>query len=356
MKKQFREYYPLTKKEIKEIWKDGVFILDANALLGLYRYSEKTSKELLKILEKLKNKLWLPHQSALEFHRNRMKVIYEQKAAYKILQNIIDAKSKTFLEGIESVITRHPFIQNQAIVKKIQNYISRVKKDIGKMEDNHPKLHFHDLILEQLDKLFDKNIGKPYKFEELEKLYAEGEKRYAHEIPPGYGDILKDQEDKTHKKKFGDFIIWKQTLEFAKAVKKPIIIITDERRKGDWWEEAKGRIICPRFEMIREMRDIAGVGFHMYSVSQFILFAKSELNLTIEKDTLDEVKRQGENNKEVNVSDLISESDLVSALSTDKSINYSLNLSDEITSGIVDNKEEDLVNKPVKKPGKNRKT
>lgn len=346
MKKLFPEYYPLTKDEKIKIWKNGIFILDANALLDLYRYSESASQELLTILEKFKSKLWLPHQVALEFLKNRMKVIYEQKLAYEAVCGAIDTQSESFIRGIKGgMVTRHPFINKKEIIRKIKGYTEKTKRNIKKMEENHPQLDSDDTILKKIDKLFAKKVGKPYKTEKLKQIYLEGKRRYAQEIPPGFMDAIKDQEDKSGKRKYGDLIIWKQTLDHAKKIKKPIVFITGEQ-KEDWWEIVKGRKIGPRFELIKEAKETAQVEFCIYSINQFIIFAKAE-GIDIQKDTLNEV-RMSEQDQEVVSSIITSDLDLISTPQIEKGPSDIGKNHDETESEIGNNEEEVLVGKSAK--------
>ena len=68
MRDQYFEYYKPSEEELKRYWKECIFVLDANVLLDLYRYSEESRNELLRILVAYKDRLWIPAQVALEFH------------------------------------------------------------------------------------------------------------------------------------------------------------------------------------------------------------------------------------------------------------------------------------------------
>ena len=59
----------------------------------------------------------------------------------------------------------------------------------------------------------------------------EGQERYKKEIPPGF----KDAKSKDGVRKYGDLIIWKELLNFARTQSKDIVFITDDV-KADWWE------------------------------------------------------------------------------------------------------------------------
>ncbi|MEH7832557.1 PIN-like domain-containing protein, partial [Bacillus velezensis] len=85
MKSIFKEFYFDNKSS--DIWINSVVILDANVLLNLYRYSKETSKKLLSLLKKSQERLWLPHQIALEFHLNRTNVILDQQTSYEKIES-----------------------------------------------------------------------------------------------------------------------------------------------------------------------------------------------------------------------------------------------------------------------------
>src|SRR5688500_4356529 len=88
LREQFREFY--FDKDDKEIWKDSIIVLDTNVLLNLYRYTQETSEQILNLLQKYKENLWMPHQVALEYHYNRKSVIVEQSGSYEKVCDAFD--------------------------------------------------------------------------------------------------------------------------------------------------------------------------------------------------------------------------------------------------------------------------
>jgi hypothetical protein len=88
VKEAFFGYYAPTSKEYEILWKEAMIILDANVLLDLYRFPATSRDEFITVLESLKERLWIPHQVALEFQRNRLTVIStERKATEKALES-----------------------------------------------------------------------------------------------------------------------------------------------------------------------------------------------------------------------------------------------------------------------------
>src|SRR6266566_3130364 len=72
MKKSFPGYQPRTPGKL---WDSCVFAFDASALLDPYRMTRNGRDEFLSILERLKGRVWLPHQAGWEFYDNRLEVI-----------------------------------------------------------------------------------------------------------------------------------------------------------------------------------------------------------------------------------------------------------------------------------------
>ena len=72
MRDLFPSYYRPTDEEFKELWEKCFFIFDTNVLLNLYLYDKKTLNDFLKVLKVVNERLWIPHQVALEFQKNRI--------------------------------------------------------------------------------------------------------------------------------------------------------------------------------------------------------------------------------------------------------------------------------------------
>ena len=98
LKDMFPGNYRPTNGDFKEMWENCVFVLDSNVLLNLYEYSCETSEELQKIFKYISDadRLWIPHQSALEYHRNRVGVVVKKTSEYKKLISSLREIKKQF--------------------------------------------------------------------------------------------------------------------------------------------------------------------------------------------------------------------------------------------------------------------
>lgn len=283
MKSKFPGYFKLTKKEIDKLWETALFTFDANILLNLYRYSDDTREEFYKILEKIKDRIWIPHQSAQEFFNNRLNVIGQQEKAYEDAISSINAIESEFKNS-----RQHPFIENK-LLKKFSNLSEEICQQLNNSKKFHNKRIQEDDILDRIESLFHEKVGEEFKSEELKEIYKEGENRFSNKVPPGYKDSNKKDESEDESRKYGDLVVWKQTIEKSKETKSAIILITDDR-KEDWWVRFKGKTVGPRPELIKEFRDETSKSFHMYQSDRFLEYAREYLNETINEKAIQEIR------------------------------------------------------------------
>ena len=276
----FPGYNKKNASEIKELWNNGIICFDANVLLNLYRYSNDTRNALLDLISKFSGQIWLPHQSALEYNRNRYEVISDQEKAYK------DFISK--IGQIESDLqstSKPPFLSG-----KLHNSLNKVFKEVNIEVENSIKKYCdflqEDSIYRKLGGIFKDKISSEYTEIKLEEIYKEGKLRFEKKIPPGF----EDEKTKQGNRKYGDLVLWKQIIDKAKTEKKPIILITDERKIDWWWKIKDGRNMGPRQELIEEIKREAKVDFHMYSSERFLSYGLDHLKERVNKKALEEIK------------------------------------------------------------------
>lgn len=288
MKEKFFGFYPPEEKEIKAIWQNSIIAFDANTLLNLYRYSKSTTDDFLKTIQEYSNRIWLPYQAAYEFHSNRISVIKSQEESYtEISQNLDSAFSR--IENDLNQFKRHPIININNILEEVSNKFNEVKEELKILSEKHPEHLNSDEILPEITKLFASKVGDDYSESELDKIFKEGEIRYAKKVPPGFSD-LPNKKKEGEKKLYGDLIIWKQMMEKSKKKKKTVIFVTDDR-KEDWWLKFKGKTIRPREELIKEFYDQTGYRILIYQADYFLKFAKQRLKSKIKDESIKEIKR-----------------------------------------------------------------
>lgn len=281
MRSLFPGQFRPSADRFKLLWADCIFAVDANVLLNLYRYSPETRAELERTLSSVKERLFVPHQAAKEFLKNRLGVTVGQAEEYtKAIKAISD------LSSILSNKKKHPFLPEEELPK----FNSQVEKLVGQLDLQRTLLLnrlISDEILEFIESIFDGRTGDPFDDATLSVLATDGDVRYQNEIPPGYKDGKKDASGDPYRK-FGDLIVWKQLIAQAKTTGKSVVFITDDK-KEDWWLEQSGRTIGPRTELRDEFIKEVAKDFWMYTVDKFIEEAARIQNTQVSEKVIEEI-------------------------------------------------------------------
>jgi hypothetical protein len=287
MRDLFRGYYKPTPEELAELWEKCIFSFDANILLHIYSYTPETRERFFEILNRLNERIWIPHQVAYEYQKNRLYVISDQVKVYEEIEIILNKNLYNLKAELFKDYKRHPFINTQQIVDDIEKAIEEVKSKIKLAQTNHPNYLETDDLREVLSDLLEGKVGKPYSEEELENIYQKAEKRFNYKKPPGYKDAKKPVP-----KNYGDVVLWFQLIDYAREQQKPIIFVTDDN-KEDWWLKYEGETLEPRPDLIQEILSEVGVEdfqFYMYHSDQFMVYAGKFLNLPVQPEAVQEAR------------------------------------------------------------------
>lgn len=277
MRKLFPGYYTPTDEEFERIWKEGLIVFDTNVLLDLYRYSDKTVKSLLEVMESLKDRIWIPFQVSKEYHENLNTVISDQVKKY-------ESSIKTLTEFKKQIDEKrsHPFLSEE-LTQEIEEFCTKFDKELEEKKGLVKQLIIKNPIKESLADLLNEKIGSKFTKEQLDKIYSEGEKRYIEKIPPGFGDIKKPSPDR-----YGDLVFWKEILEKNAEINLPILLITGDK-KEDWYFKELGLIIGPRPELIEEFKAKKDNLFYLYPTDKFLKYSKDYLQTQVDDATIKEV-------------------------------------------------------------------
>lgn len=307
MKDAFKGFYKPTDEMLQVAWKDPktLFALDTNVLLNLYGYAEQTRNDFFELLDKLDDKLWIPHQVGLEYQRRRLEVVRDEKSIFtKIDDNLIKIE-KVFQNEFEQLALKRRFPKlhenTEKLRKEINRAITSYKRSVSYWDDKQPGVRTHDTIRERLNILFNNKVGPaPNNQAWLDNLYIEGKKRFDNKIPPGFKDQNKSKSEENtfpfdgllYDRQYGDLILWKQLIEKAKDENiKNVIFITDDT-KEDWWYtlDSRGKKqIGPHSELQNEIYKEAQLDiFHMYTTPMFLESGKEILNSGVHKSSIED--------------------------------------------------------------------
>lgn len=235
-------------RPLGDIKSTAIIVLDTNVLLVPFNTGKESLVEIEKVYRRLisEKRLFIPGQVAREFARNRsekLKDIYQQinrrrmsgleDATYPLLENSSEYKGVKKLEAeIQAKIREHNRAVN-SLLEEIKGW------------------HWNDPVSALYQDLFGVGVVLESSNLSEREIAVELERRYAHNLPPGFKD--KGKADRG----VGDYLIWSTILEAGKSRGVDAIFVSADR-KSDWWIQSENVPLYPRFELIEEYRYVTG--------------------------------------------------------------------------------------------------
>ncbi|MEU1249374.1 PIN-like domain-containing protein [Micromonospora arida] len=281
----FEQYLVPDAEVIKVGITKGLVVLDSNVLLELYRFAAPARSELFEVLEKIGERLWIPHQVRLEFHRNRLSVMSSQEESYQDVLKAIEEVRQSHAAVVARIreLAKRVLLPKEArdeLVQLVSRGLDDAERVMTELRAAHasPGGFAQDPILHRLQRLFDGRVGDPLDAGEFSVACEEALRRVAAQEPPGYKDSGKD--DPT-----GDYLVWYQTLKEAAMRNQPLLFVTRDA-KEDWFLRLKGQTVCGHPSLVAEARDVAGVPAIIMQTQSLLHHARSFLETDVSEETI----------------------------------------------------------------------
>jgi hypothetical protein len=300
----------------ERFFRDGLIVLDANVLLDLYRITPDARDQVLEAFDRVADRLWVPHQAAIEFSRNRKRVVEDRMSWFKESRQLLRAAAADAVEVLESAVAQlvglrertgamrkwdldEAALNRESLLARLAGVMDPALAELATLEAEHdlrPKdMQQVDPLLSQIDELLAGRIGSHYSSSELRILVEEAHTfRFPNKIPPGFRDINKG----TSLQAAGDFLLWRQTIDKAAEIANSdrLVLLITKELKPDWWHlDAKGRPRGPHPELVQELRDAASADLLLLSLKDFVSGAKTYLSFRVSDQTMEELEEISDN-------------------------------------------------------------
>ena len=277
----------IDKATESDLWRNAIIVFDTCALLDFYYMTVEYQGIMAEILSYLSDRIWLPAQVVAEYEKNHDSALFKPKEE-KYKAN--DIRNNHFVKDLKKYIDLwenqyyHPYLSEDKL-KEVKSALAFIEpkiaeiKTIVSMEYQIRRREIDDIGKKDVinNVVHELKHGKPFTFSEIKRIVEEGTLRYANLIPPGY----KDAETKEGIHQYGDLIIWKEILSFAKEVERDIIWVSNDI-KSDWVivdelgseskseKPSKEEIGKPRRELLAEFEEETGHTIWFYQTADFI--------------------------------------------------------------------------------------
>lgn len=237
---------------------EAVVAIDANVLLDLYRFRPQTSRDLIKTLRSLGDRLVVPHQALREFWHRRQHAQDSPSAATKTATDALDKSSRSIRDALTTWARAVGVDDDElaGLIAKVHESLGELKGDIENVSQDPSPEGGGDPILEQLEEILTGRITSSLPPEEWAECVAEAKRRIEAEEPPGYMDAGKEDGD-LPEGGVGDYLVWYEATRYAKEQGRDLLIVTRDQ-KQDWWWRQKADFIGPRPELTLEYYQLTG--------------------------------------------------------------------------------------------------
>jgi hypothetical protein len=296
----------------EQFFREGLMVLDANVLLDLYRITPNARGQVLDALRSVGTRLWVPHQAALEFSRNRRRVVLDRTSEFTQAKRGLQAAAEAAIRVFEDAVDRLEQLRDRNETRREWDRSATLDKPslldllgglmtpaleeldaLAAEHDLHPSdMQGPDPLLPQIDDLIGGRIGAAYTRSALRALVEEAQSfRYPNQIPPGFRDAGRKS---TPLLAAGDFVLWNQTIDKASempAGDRLVSLITSDM-KPDWWAlDDKSRPHGPLPELVQELRDSAAADLQLLTLKDFVDGAAKYLSSPVSDKTLRELQK-----------------------------------------------------------------
>lgn len=281
VRNRFWHYYPLEDADVSVINTHAVIALDANSLLHAYRLTPSASEAWLSYLEALDDRIWVPHRAAFEYQRNRVDVVARQNR----LASEVEKDVQKALRSLRTDVTRRQGdIKRSRVFEwtEIDDALAHAGDSIRALVERARQAALDldaaasasDPIHLRLTALLEGKVGDPPEEGWIEDAVAEGKKRFQDCVPPGWQDKDKEAVPGDEHRRFGDYFVWKQLLEYATKHERPAVLVSEDRKR-DWIRTEGGRTMGPLPQLREEFRSHVNQPFWLYSVAGLMGIADS---------------------------------------------------------------------------------
>lgn len=266
----------MEKNDLAGIIDNLIIIPDTNILLYLYKCSFNASKNIVDLLNKVKDKVIIPNRVYEEYisHKDNEQAKIDKKYDNftKDLKNQVDGLKRKIGSSI-SESRKYEFPDCDALETSINTWIDKIKNSITVYESSLSSEKQNKSVqitnVEQIIQYWSnqQRISQKPSITEILEYIKEGEFRYRYKMPPGYMDEDKDKASKgeidsfeTRIKKYGDLFVWKEILSIGSGANGNKVLFLTNDAKEDWWV-LKGEqkdVVCMRDELLQEYLGTVG--------------------------------------------------------------------------------------------------
>ncbi|MFI9274024.1 PIN-like domain-containing protein [Kitasatospora sp. NPDC052896] len=270
---------------------EGLVVLDTSILLRMYLYRQQTRQDLVSVLSRINDQLWVPHQVVAGFWANREPVMMNRRRGLDEVLKTLEKKAQDSLYAVKSWAQQKGIDEasRDALTKDLSSAYAALAEAVVEHSADDGLDFFHaakdDPVIQALGPMLSGRVGTELSAADHGVAIEEAARRTQEQIPPGYLD--------RHKSGHGaasDYVMWEQILREAQHRSVDVLLVTGDL-KEDWWRRVHGELVGPRVELCREFRERTGRSFAMVQPDTLLRVGREMLGIRIDESSVEQAAR-----------------------------------------------------------------
>lgn len=289
----FVGYRVPTDEELSSALRTATVVVDTNVLFNLYRRSDSYRDDLFAVLERLGDRLFVPHQVVREYWRNRVDVIADRARGHDEVAEQVEqhlrATTTALRHWARSAVlgaseTADLAARVEALGSELRTAVARHRPIAVELAGGSAT----DPVLRRLEVLLDGRVGAALPAAGWEEAVRRGAERIGRRIPPGYCDLEKGASDLPEGAS-GDYLVWSQAMAEAAGRGSDLVLVTDDR-KEDWWLRHHRAVVGPRPELVAELEALSGARLFLLRTADLLQQAASAIGVRVGAESVEEAR------------------------------------------------------------------
>lgn len=283
----FDQYYRPGPEREKRAFDEGLIVLDANVLLHVLRYSPTAREELLGVIEVVADRCLIPHQVALEYNRNRVRVVEDRRKELASTTAEIDSIRSRARAVVNSLRERRTLgleevHQLDAAVSEFFAALETASADAADQYDLNPDdlVGRKDALTSRLELALTEKVADAPSADLRAEDEKEAERRREAGLAPGFKD-----------KAGGDYLWWAEVMRSDLLQGKPLVIVSDDAAKGDWRYEVRGMTAGPHSLLTEDVLRAGGTDLVLLTTRDLLRLAEQTGASPVSDETIAESEK-----------------------------------------------------------------
>lgn len=272
------EEHLLDAPTTEKMMDDAIFVFDTNILLNIYRWKSDTRENFLSCLDKIGEKrIFVTSTIKDEFFRNRVSELIKYDRVRHLsgdVKNAIRAKCTECFDKVSRDDHKDKTLKKLDLI--LDTMTDSLKDLIDEEFRDKLELFYKDEHLLRLTKLIG-HVAKELGSDEVKRLQAQAAEKHQQVKASSKEDKSSSKDQlagfpgfSDSEKGFGDYVIFHEMQEIAKANKKDIVFVTDEK-KQDWFYKVRVESTRPLVRMeVKKAFNSHGVQFDIWDAVNFL--------------------------------------------------------------------------------------